>query len=552
MSTKFYCMKCKKSVNEEPYCHVVEKNNKYSLKSICHNCGTKLTKFCKKEDAEKYKSDCKSSSRKSAARKSSSRKSAARKSASRKSTARKSASRKSASRKSAARKSAARKSASRKSAARKSAARKSAARKSAARKSAARKSASRKTAARKSAARKSASRKTAARKSAARKSAARKSVARKSTARKSASRKSAARKSAARKSAARKSVARKSVARKSATEYIKMKSKIKNTSHTWGELRDALKPEGPFKDIYTRWDAIRDKNKVLEIMWDSISNNRAAVDELTTMNKLVRGDTANIAYHIRTFTHWISMSITDRGVDHNTFLYKNRTVLKNVIDSLTLTIYKVLADSLYTTITNKKSALGAPSTVLKNPQTGENLLLLFYFNLVQYFLIVNFNAEQTQNFYEQYLRVWVEGYDLTLEEFPNRVVTYGDTSPMGQTPSCYLGAIYQLFVVLYSFLEDQDKTKKLQTFEKTQYIGNLLQEYHKIHDKKIEDVELKTDSKVVKYVDKFKKYAKARIKDNLIRGNKQDKEEWYDVINAIGDTILMSYDFRSRKKCNVK
>jgi hypothetical protein len=332
-----------------------------------------------------------------------------------------------------------------------------------------------------------------------------------------------------------------------------MKSKIKNTSHTWGELRDALKPEGPFKDIYTRWDAIRDKNKVLEIMWDSISNNRAAVDELTTMNKLVRGDTANIAYHIRTFTHWISMSITDRGVDHNTFLYKNRTVLKNVIDSLTLTIYKVLADSLYTTITNKKSALGTPSTVLKNPQTGENLLLLFYFNLVQYFLIVNFNAEQTQNFYEQYLRVWVEGYDLTLEEFPNRVVTYGDASPMGQTPSCYLGTIYQLFVVLYSFLEDQDKTKKpLQTFEKNQYIGNLLQEYHKIHDKEIEDVELKTDSKVVKYVDEFKKYAKARIKDNLIRGNKQDKEEWYDVINAIGDTILMSYDFRSHKKCNVK
>jgi hypothetical protein len=338
-----------------------------------------------------------------------------------------------------------------------------------------------------------------------------------------------------------------------------MKSKIKNTSHTWGELRDALKPEGPFKDIYTRWDAIRDKNKVLEIMWDSISNNSAAVDELTTMNKLVRGDTANIAYHIRTFTHWISMSITDRGVDHNTFLYKNRTVLKNVIDSLTLTIYKVLADSLYTTITNKKSAPGVPSTVLKNPQTGENLLLLFYFNLVQYFLIVNFNAEQTQNFYEQYLRVWVEGYDLTLEKFPNRVVTYGDTSPMGQTPSCYLGAIYQLFVVLYSFLEDQDKTKKrkhiplpLQTFEKTQYIGTLLQEYHKIHDKEIEDVELKTDSKVVKYVDEFKKYAKARIKDNLIRGNKQDKEEWYDVINAIGDTILMSYDFRSHKKCNVK
>jgi len=249
------------------------------------------------------------------------------------------------------------------------------------------------------------------------------------------------------------------------------------------------------------------------------------------------------------------MSITDRGVDHNTFLYKNRTVLKNVIDSLTLTIYKVLADSLYTTITNKKSAPGAPSTVLKNPQTGENLLLLFYFNLVQYFLIVNFNAEQTQNFYEQYLRVWVEGYNLTLEKFPNRVVTYGDTSPMGQTPSCYLGAIYQLFVVLYSFLEDQDKTKKrkhkplpLQTFEKNQYIGNLLQEYHKIHDKEIEDVELKTDSKVVKYVDEFKKYAKARIKDNLIRGNKQDKEEWYDVINAIGDTILMSYDFRSHKK----
>ena len=91
MSTKFYCMKCKKSVNEEPYCHVVEKNNKYSLKSICHNCGTKLTKFCKKEDAEKYKSDCKST-----ARKSSSRKSAARKSSSRKSAARKSASRKSA------------------------------------------------------------------------------------------------------------------------------------------------------------------------------------------------------------------------------------------------------------------------------------------------------------------------------------------------------------------------------------------------------------------------------------------------------------------------
>ena len=337
-------------------------------------------------------------------------------------------------------------------------------------------------------------------------------------------------------------------------EYIKMSNKIDLTSHTWGDLRDALKPEGPFNDIYTRWYAIHDKNKVLKIMWDAV-HLTPKYDNISGHNTL---DNAykRISAIIYNFLIPIHFTLSD-GVDENTFLYKNKTVRLAVLDSLQVTLTNIVAGAPYTTITNKQATQDTASTVLKNPNpdTDEDLLLPFYFSLVALFLDINFNAEQRQNFYEQYLRAWVEGYDLILEDFPDRVVTFGDGSPVGQTPSCYLGAIYQLFIILYSFLEDQDKDKKerkpLEEFSKRHKIMNLLQKYQKENDDLDDlddEVTLKTDPKVLKYISDFKKYAKESIKDDLIPDNEKDKQEWYDVIDEIGDSILISYNFRTKHR----
>ena len=103
---------------------------------------------------------------------------------------------------------------------------------------------------------------------------------------------------------------------------------------------------------------------------------------------------------------------------------------------------------------------------------------------------------------------------MKLETFPDRVVIFEDDSPPGQTPSCYLGAIYQLFIVLYTFLEDKDKDKDkdktepkrepLQKFTKRQIITNLLQKYEEDHDEEVLGYTLKKDPKVLRYVEKFK------------------------------------------------
>ena len=332
-----------------------------------------------------------------------------------------------------------------------------------------------------------------------------------------------------------------------------MSNKIDLTSYTWGDLRDALKPEGPFHDIYSRWNVIHDKNKVLKIMWDAV-HLTPKYDNISGHNTL---DNAykRISAIIYNFLIPIHFTLSD-GVDKNTLLYKNETVRLAVLDSLQVTLTTIVDGAPYTTITNKQATQDTPSTVLKNPNpdTDEDLLLPFYFSLVALFLDTNFNAEQRQNFYEQYLRAWVEGYDLRLEDFPDRVVTFGDGSPVGQTPSCYLGVIFQLFIILYSFLEDQDKDKKelkrepLEKFSKRQKIINLLQKYEKENDDLDDEVTLKTDPKVLKYIAEFKKYAKESIKDDLIPDNEKDKQEWYDVIDEIGDSKLIEYDFRAKRR----
>jgi hypothetical protein len=38
------------------------------------------------------------------------------------------------------------------------------------------------------------------------------------------------------------------------------------------------------------------------------------------------------------------------------------------------------------------------------------------------------------------------------------------------------------------------------------------------------------------------------IKDDLIPDNEKDKQEWYDVIDEIGDSKLIEYDFRAKRR----
>ena len=51
----FYCVKCKSSKNQVPKKCIKTKNGRHALRAKCNDCGTKLTKFCSKEDHDSMK-----------------------------------------------------------------------------------------------------------------------------------------------------------------------------------------------------------------------------------------------------------------------------------------------------------------------------------------------------------------------------------------------------------------------------------------------------------------------------------------------------------------
>ena len=287
---------------------------------------------------------------------------------------------------------------------------------------------------------------------------------------------------------------------------------------TYRDLYNCLKIKGNFKDIYTRWEVINDKQRLIYIMSSPF---------------------------MKIYPDHFFVMIEDLLFSSDCFFSLNPHKTNHIIQSMVTTYNHALQSN--PSIKN----VGTTALIYHG---GVNLTLTKYFNLLANF-IHNLPKEIQIEFAKQYVTAWVEGYDLRLETFPDRVTVFtGVINPVTRkmdSPSCYMGLIYQPLIVLYTILFEShpDCPKFVPIFARRQYISGLLEIYAERYGDEVEDITKKNDPTLIRYVEGFKTYARQKIKHD-IEGWEDDS--WNTLIDEVADSTYMSYDTPSPIKLSPK
>lgn len=232
-----------------------------------------------------------------------------------------------------------------------------------------------------------------------------------------------------RKSASRKSVSKKSAVNKKAAKQKEDKEEEKNhldtnipgTSYTWKTLVDALKSSNKDDNIEAQWANIKDKNMVLTLMRDCLS-------EMGKSDIINKNNDENIFFFIdflQKFTKEYKTKIFNSL--YNTFIQNSEKFIEN-------------KDGKY----------------LEDPTSPDmNIPIHAYLTLVGHFLYFYLTPKQKTIFANKYIDSVLKSYDYTFDSFPEIKKGFKFIFPdEGKL------AIYQTLIVLYDvFFGELDESK---------------------------------------------------------------------------------------------
>lgn len=223
------------------------------------------------------------------------------------------------------------------------------------------------------------------------------------------------------------------------------------SSVTFGQLRDALAPVKEYKDVYTRWAAIANKQVVVELMTQVIFDKLEKRDRSAT--------TKNVARTILSLPVIQFMAKDLKNIlEHSThpFLTSKQGKNRRMLQTFTETAQCLQRVGPHTTLTLEKGrTIMYPVILQYSHEEMRQLVWSEFINLVMNFIALLPFSVQT-NWAELYVQSFIEGYDLTVERFPVCAVSpiYGrparpDTQ---EYTSCHLGMEYHMLIALYDVL----------------------------------------------------------------------------------------------------
>ena len=223
------------------------------------------------------------------------------------------------------------------------------------------------------------------------------------------------------------------------------------SSVTFGQLRDALAPVKEYKDVYTRWAAIANKQVVVDLMTQVIFDKLEKRDRSATAK--------NVARTILSLPVIQFMAKDLKNIlEHSThpFLTSKQDKNRRMLQTFTETAQCLQRVGPHTTLTLEKGRTIMYPVILQYPHEEMRPLVWSEFiNLVLHFIALLPFSVQT-NWAELYVQSFIEGYDLKVERFPVCAVApiYGrparpDTQ---EYTSCHLGMEYHMLIALYDVL----------------------------------------------------------------------------------------------------
>jgi hypothetical protein len=309
------------------------------------------------------------------------------------------------------------------------------------------------------------------------------------------------------------------------------------SSVTFGQLRDALAPVKEYKDVYTRWAAISDKQAVVELMTQVI------------LDKFEKRDHSPISKKIeRTI---LSLPVTQFVANdlkhiliHSThpFLTSNQDKNKRILETFTATARCLQQVGPHTTLSLEKGRdIMYPATLYNRPDEAMRPILWseFIMLVMQFIAVLPFSVQT--NWAELYVQRFIEGYDLTVERFPLCAVPpiYGrparpDTQ---EYTSCHLGMEYHMLIALYDvlFLAHEPKQPVTQDEHRAfrlpiviRYVQEFQQLFEREHDITKDYTETQKEQ--------FKTECTAHI---LSLGVTEDGYDWLAIINEVVKGTLL-------------
>jgi len=236
-------------------------------------------------------------------------------------------------------------------------------------------------------------------------------------------------KNSVKKSASKKSASKKSAVNKKAAKQKEDKEEEKNhlgtnipgTSYTWKKLLDALKSSNKDDNIEAQWANIKDKNMVLTLMRDCLSE----------MGK---------------------SDIINKNNDENIFFFID------FLQKFTKEYKTKIFNSLYNTFkeNSEKFIENKDGKYLEDPTSPDmNIPIHAYLSLVGHFLYFYLTPKQKTIFANKYIDSVLKSYDYTFDSFPEIKKGFKFIFPdEGKL------AIYQTLIVLYDvFFGDLDESK---------------------------------------------------------------------------------------------
>jgi len=362
---------------------------------------------------------------------------------------------------------------------------------------------------------------------------------------------------------------------------------VDGSKASFGQLKAVIEPEKgkPVKDVYTRWEAITDKQAVVDLMTQIVLEHpQKIVKALKRCLTLIKQSELKYEYQVISFIEEIIRlikkspdTILDTLFDtigQEKYISADLSRQRNYRLFFRIVLICILYNSTHThlTSTGEKNKLMiesilktadelsryGPNTTVKLDKEGpiltvrhgrERPIVWYEYMIIVMAFMLLLPPEVQVNWAESYLQSFVEGYDLTIDTFPVRCsyaelpiygypLTQGEGNQQTYT-SCHLGMLYHMLISLYTVLfeghepkrsdvlavqpvlQELQELKKLPPVVITQLVTKYLQLFFPIYEEKYNI----TDD----YTDEQKEQCKREFVDYILSfpfsdGNKDEFE----------------------------
>jgi len=333
--------------------------------------------------------------------------------------------------------------------------------------------------------------------------------------------------------------------------YFNMEDPIvKGCPGTYQQLGTMIRPDAAFKDIYTRWEVMADKQAALQLMYQILQ---------------CKNKTDSYIYNDHNRTLYIIHTILNRSINPNlTSKVDSEKDNRFLFQILLQTASNLAQVGPNQTLSNKKS----DGSSLMDPEDPTRMLSWRkYIYIVVNFILLLPQPVQV-NWAESYLKSFIEGYDLKVDAIPvcrpGLVPVFGIPVTPGtqQYASCYLGMCYHMLISLYQVLFEGYQPKPVKPNPKNpiivvqqapvQHIEQPVFYYNSIITSKIQEFQVEFIQKY-NITEDFTEEQKELFKEEffgyfLSLPVTHDDHNWEPQINTIVDGVLEFLGKRGRMR----